>query len=72
MTLYEELIAADCQVEGHNSDLRVKVTPESRRIVKAHCGVGKLFRVSIFCCQITEEAWYEVAFAYDPFWETAC
>lgn len=72
MTLYEELIAAGCQVEGHNSDLRVKATPESKRIVDAHCGIGRLFKASIFPCQITGEAWYEIAFAFDPFWETAC
>jgi hypothetical protein len=34
MTVYQELIAAGCQIDNHESDLYVKVTPESRAIVE--------------------------------------
>lgn len=38
MTLYEALTAAGCEIDHHESDLYVRVTPDSTRIVFGHFG----------------------------------
>jgi len=74
MTLYQELIAAGCQIDNHESDLYVKVTPESCAILKSWLlrlgytdrrGAG----VKTFRSRVDGELWFDVPFAYRPFWE---
>ena len=57
-----EVLSPD-QISHWYSDLYVKVTPESKEIVKQY-----EFRqaVSTFLDQITHTPWYEIPFAYDP------
>jgi hypothetical protein len=64
--IYEELKAAGVPLDHHESDLYAKVTPESRAIVKAY-----RFRsqVSVFTSNTDGEPWYDVPFAYQPFWD---
>lgn len=63
MTIYEELLAAGIQVSNHESDLYCPVTPESRALVRKH----KLM-VTTFINQVEGGTWYDIPFAYDPFW----
>jgi hypothetical protein len=69
-TLYQRLVESGIQVSSHESDLYFPATPESKAILEefplqkgnatsftnqAHPNIG--------------ERWYDVPFAYDPFWE---
>jgi hypothetical protein len=64
MSLYTELVAAGCEIDHHESDLYVKITPDSRPIIERHCWAA-------FPCEFTSNGaqWWDVAFAYDPFWQ---
>ena len=68
MSIYEELKNAGVPLDNHESDLYAKVTPESREIVRKYY---KLPTVSVhtFRSQIDHELWYDIAFAYTPWWE---
>lgn len=63
MTLHEELEAAGVPLDNHESDLYAKVCDASTRIVQ---------RVdhpcSVFVSQIDGTHWYDLPFAFDPFW----
>lgn len=61
-TIYEQLRAAGCDIENHESDLYVRDTHEARTIIRANCKPIHPFRSH------DGSAWLEVAFAYDPFW----
>jgi hypothetical protein len=64
-TVYEQLSRAGVELDHHESDLYARVTPESRAIVEAY-----EFRnnVTTFRSQIDGTPWYDVPFAYDPYW----
>ena len=64
-TIYETLKAAGVPIEAHESDLYAKVTPESRAIV---AGYKYKCNVTVFTAQDDGAAWYDIPFAYDPFW----
>jgi hypothetical protein len=69
MTLYQELVAAGCQIDNHESDLYVRVTPESRAIVERWCWIRKLYAgTTLFRSNTDGAMWWDVPFAYDPFW----
>lgn len=70
MTLYQELVAAGCEIGNHESDLHVKVTPESRAIVERYCWIkARNIGVSIFRSNIDNALWWDIPFAFDPFWD---
>lgn len=64
-TIMQEMIDAGVEISHHESDLYVKVTPESRAIVEDY-----EFRcnVTAFRSRVDGELWYDVPFAFDPFW----
>ncbi len=67
--VYEALVAAlpPEYIDHHESDLYVKATPVSTKIIhKAHIPYGM---VETFEDQITHTTWYDIAFAYVPWWE---
>ena len=66
MTIYEQLKAAGVPTDSHGSDLYAKKTPESEAIVRAYEFRGI---VKTFIDNIEKTLWYEIPFAYDPFWE---
>lgn len=61
---YAALLAAGVPLDSHESDLYAKVTPVSRPIVEAS-GWSR----SIFTSQIDGERWYDLPFAFEPWWE---
>lgn len=70
MTLYQELVAAGCEIDSNESDLYVKVTPQSRAIIERWCWVNKQHRgISLFRSDTDNAMWWDVPFAFDPFWE---
>lgn len=64
-TIYEQLTAAGCEVDHHESDLYVRATPEARAILRA-ANSGAEARA--FTCQRSGATWVDIPFAYDPFW----
>jgi hypothetical protein len=66
MSIYQDLKAAGVQLDHHESDLYAKVTPESQAIVDGYrfkCNVTR------FTSQIDGLRWYDIPFAYEPFWD---
>ena len=61
---YAALKAAGVPLDSHESDLYAKVTPASTAIIKASG-----WSYSTFISQIDGLRWYDLPFAYLPFWE---
>ncbi len=67
-TIYQQLRAAGVQLDSHESDLYARVTPASDRIVAGYehrDNVRRFFGDD-------GAVWYDIPFAFDPFWERAC
>ncbi|HMG11726.1 MAG TPA: hypothetical protein VK571_00990 [Gemmatimonadaceae bacterium] len=65
--LYAQLLAADVPIDHHESDLYVKVTDVSRPIVRTYEFYSS--NVTVFTSRIDGAQWYDIPFAYWPFWE---
>jgi hypothetical protein len=66
-TLYKEAKRLNIPLDHHESDLYLKVTPESTELVRKYDIYKTAKR---FISQIEKEFWYDIPFAYDPFWES--
>lgn len=66
MSLYEDLLAIDAEIANHRSDLYVQSTPEVDKIMEKYEKHHKTL-VSRFVSE--GEYWYDIAFAFDPYWE---
>lgn len=66
MDIYEQMKAAGVQIDHHESDLYVPVNDISREILKTY-----EFRSNVTCftCNIDKKRWYDIPFAYTPWWE---
>lgn len=74
--LYQQLVEVmqPEDIDHHNSDLYVRKTKESTRIINQfyieHPELHKHMFVSTFKSNIPPRClWYDIAFAYNPFWE---
>lgn len=67
-SLYEDLKDAKCEIDNHESDLYVKANRVSREIIKKHGREIGGHNVSIFNSQIDGVAWYDIPFAFMPYW----
>lgn len=75
-TLYEQLLDAgfsevDDTLHSHESDLYVKSTPESDAIVRGWLDENDYSEghsARKFRSEIDRTPWWDVAFAYDPYW----
>lgn len=63
-TLYSDCVAAGVQVDHHESDLYIPANETTRALLVKHGA-----RASIFTSQIDGKPWYDVPFAYQPFWD---
>ena len=70
MTLYEELTAAGCLIDHHESDLYVRCSEKAKTIILYHVLLpGSVLQMpSQFRSDIDKKLWYDIPFAYDPFW----
>lgn len=70
-SIYQRLLAAGCEMDNHESDLYVKVTKESSAVIQAWMkeGSGTVASPTIFTSNIDGQAWYDIPFCYQPFWE---
>lgn len=66
-TIYQKLFAAGVPLDNHESDLYAKATPDARRIVQEHYA-GQDHIVKTFISQIDQGLWFDLPFAFDPFW----
>ena len=66
MTIYDQMLAAGVQINNHESDLYVPVTPETTAIVN---GYEFKSNVTRFTSNIDKKQWYDIPFAYSPFWQ---
>lgn len=64
MSLYTDLKSKGNKLDSHCSDLYVRATSKALAIIKAH---GHCF--SRFIAQDDKQLWFDVPFAYDPYWE---
>lgn len=70
MAIYDDLKSAGVPLDNHESDLYALVTPESTRIVQAHTQAhGGRGMITTFVSSIDGKRWYDIPFAYLPFWE---
>lgn len=63
-TLFEAIKAAGIEYDYYQSDLFFRCTHESREILKQY--PAQAISAGIFYSR--GSAWYDVPFAYDPFW----
>ena len=66
MSLYEVLEYYDIQIGSHASDLYFPKTEQTKKILSYFSGYEKTH--SVFIEQESRKPWYEVPFAYDPYW----
>lgn len=75
-TLYERLVEVmkPEDISNYRSDLFVKATDVSKRIIDEYYSENKHLSRDLFVSKFVSNIppcglWYEIAFAYDPFWE---
>lgn len=69
MSLYTDLCDAKIPMDHHESDLYVKVTVQSAAILANYKNVIERRFIKTFRHQVTQDIWYDIPFAYEPFWE---
>jgi hypothetical protein len=64
-SIYEQAIELGLDIKHHETDLYLKDTPETRKLLKDY-----EFKVNVtsFVSQIDECFWFDIPFAYDPIW----
>ena len=66
MSIYTECKAAGVKMDNHESDLYVPVNEKTRSIVATY---QHKENVSTFTHQVNGERWYDIPFAFDPWWD---
>ena len=64
MSIYEQMRKAGVATFSHESDLYVKATDESTRILNEYEHHKKAATTFVH----NGATWYDIPFAYDPFW----
>jgi hypothetical protein len=66
--LHAQCVAAGIPVESHCSDLYIPVNEITRKLVAEYAAAGGT-RAETFTSNIDGKRWYDVPFAYSPYWE---
>lgn len=66
-SLYDEIATSGAGFDSHYSDLYFPVTEQTTAILAKWPTHGK--NAKTFICQISRKPWYDVPFAYLPYWE---
>ena len=64
MSIYQQMTERGIPCDNHESDLYVLATSEAREIL-----VKSGHSFTTFTSQIDGKVWYDVPFAFDPWWE---
>ena len=67
MTIYEQAKELGIPMDNHESDLYLPVNDKTRILVSNHIAKGG--GATTFCSQIDNRLWYDIPFAYLPWWE---
>lgn len=65
MSLYTDLIEAGQPVSNHYSDLYTPVNEVTRALIKRHRCVA-----DTFINRVEGGIWFDVPFAFEPYWES--
>jgi hypothetical protein len=65
MSLYTDLIEAGVEVGHWQSDLYAPVNETVKAILAKYPSQPR----ALFQSRVDKKIWYDLAFAYDPFWE---
>ena len=66
MGIYQKLKEANIKLDHHESDLYALKCPESKAIIEKYAFKRN---VSVFKSKIDGKMWYEIPFAFTPYWE---
>jgi hypothetical protein len=69
LTIYDLIKISGIEFDNHCSDLQFPVTEQTTAIVEQFYPNRPTVMVETFRNCITGERWYEIPFAYSPFWE---
>lgn len=66
MSIFKQIKEAGLSYDCHESDLYVEVTPESQKIIDNY-----IFKSNVtkFRSQVDQKLYFDIPFAFDPFWE---
>lgn len=67
LSLYESLKAAGIQTDNHESDLYFPENEVTREILARYPAEQGI--ATRFVSQIDKQAWFDVPFAFTPYWE---
>lgn len=68
--LYDEVVRRGLEHDHHESDLYLKDTPAARQLLT--CYFRSLASVTRFIHQAQRTPWFDIPFAYAPFWRERC
>ena len=66
MSIYKQMTEAGVEIGSHESDLYVPVNDVTAPIVAAYEHENI---VTTFTSNIDRKRWYDIPFAFDPYWE---
>lgn len=67
MSIYQKMKDAGVEIDHHRSDLYVPVNEVTTGILRGH---GSMFDIaSKFRSNFDNSLWYDIPFAFDPYWE---
>jgi hypothetical protein len=70
LSVYEACVKAGVEIEHHYSDLYIPVNDVTRRIIGHFFSfAGSSNLVGTFTHQIKNALYYNIAFAYQPYWD---
>lgn len=67
-SIYDKVIAAGIEHDNHCSDLYIPVNEETRKLVNEY---EHKCNVTTFMCNVTKVPWFDIPFAYEPYWKRA-
>jgi len=67
--VYDELKKMNCRIESHFSDLYTPRNDVSIKIVMLYNKISNLSPATIFKSNVDGTLWYDIPFAYYPYWD---
>lgn len=68
MNIYKAALELGVEIDNHESDLYIPVTTETRNLVHMY---EYRQNVTVFTSQIDGKPWFDIPFAYEPWWQNA-
>lgn len=65
MSIYTDAKELNIPIDHHESDLYIKQTNDSEKLF---CKYRNKYKFGLFISQIDHQLWYDIPFAYEPFW----